>query len=164
MIRQLRKEMKERDEMINQHFQKVLKIQKEPIKSDTNFDLIEIENTCGNIHDNRTILVTTNSIYSDIYHPKNLLNSKAENKQMQIEISDYSVRAADSTKTLGFMKNWFLEVSDDGVNWRTISEHTNSEVLKGPNMASFFKVSEKKFSRFCRIRHTGEFWLYRPFS
>lgn len=77
---------------------------------------------------------------------------------MQIEISDYSVRAADSKKTLGFMKNWFLEVSDDGVNWMTISE-----VLKGPNMASFFKVSEKKFSRFCRIRHTGEFWLYRPF-
>lgn len=81
-----------------------------------------------NIHDSCIIEVNTNSLFSDDFHPKNLLNFckkiyKANRsnsiiiifdfKQMKIDITGYSIETAKSLPKQGQPKSWKLEISND---------------------------------------------------
>lgn len=127
--------------------------------------------TGGNISDNGTIEVSSNSINRIQSHPKNLLqesgNYAAESskkdayvifdfKKMKVEITDYTIKASATC----CMKNWVFEVSNDGIDWKIIDQHINCLDLQTPNALRSFKVQKNGFSRFCRIRHNGEFIDY----
>lgn len=143
--------------------------------SDQSFDgiinYLEIK-TGGNIHDNGTIEVTSNSILESGCHPKKLLQSSDDYyatkrgdknawvcfdfKNMEIEITDYRIKRGPSCN----IKNWIFEISNDGNNWTTIDQHFNCDDLEIKTSIKTFKVQKNHFSRFCRIRHCGEFCNY----
>lgn len=125
----------------------------------------------GNIHDNGTIDVSSNSINRVSSHPKNLLQMNGnyvaksgeknawvlfDFKNMEVEISDYIVKASSTC----CMKNWVLEVSNDKSNWTVIDSHSNCNDLKTPNTIAKYHVQNKSFAKFVRIRHNGPFIDY----
>lgn len=129
------------------------------------------EKTGGNIHDNGTIEVTSNSILRPGCHPKYLLQSDDryatirgdknawvcfDFKNMKIEITDYRIQRGPSCN----IKNWIFEISNDGNNWTTIDQHYNCDDLEKKTSIKTFKVQKNHLSRFCRIRHNGEFCDY----
>lgn len=133
------------------------------------------DKTGGNPHDNGTIEVTSNSICSPSCHPKNLLNSIKEDdylpksselnawvsfdfKNMEIQISKYSIKSSDFGQDYGHIKNWVIETSNNGKDWRKIDEHSDYSELNGPNLIKTFDVHSNRFSRYCRFRNTGEYW------
>lgn len=134
--------------------------------------------TGGNIHDNETIKVTSNSILSDIYHPKTLLNSVKIDKRFSpyqsngtsfawicfdfkdylIKLTYYSIQSAYWSKNIGHIKSWVIEISNDDKNWEEIDKHDNCHDLNGPNLIKTYKVRPNEFSRYVRFRHTCETW------
>ena len=130
--------------------------------------------TGSNIHDNKTIEVSTNSPFSD-YYTKNLLDFNQDNiyaskpedqtawicfdfKNMKIELSHYSIKSHNSSPGYNHIKNWVIEISDDGKEWTKIDEHSNYTELNGRSIIKTFKISQKHFSRFIRLRNNGEFY------
>ena len=133
------------------------------------FDFLT-KKTGSNIHNSKIIEITSNSALNG-YHPKFLLETctsyvtLAGEKyawvcfdfiNMKIEITEYKIDASGSCP----IKNWVLEVSNDKSNWKTIDTHSNDEIFKGSIKIQTFKVQKNDFSRYCRIRHTGEFCDY----
>ena len=111
--------------------------------------------TGGNIHDNGTIEVTSNSFKE---HPKNLLQQQGkfvakpgeknawicfDFKNMEVEISDYSVQSSSSC----CIKNWVFEISKDGQDWKIVDTHVDCNDLKPKNIVKTYKVQEKSFVR-----------------
>ena len=131
--------------------------------------------TGGNIHDNGTIEISSNSINGS-YHPKNSVDyqntkniyhsneSKKDAyvrfdfKDRAIQVSSYSIQSA-SGNTI-HLKNWAIEVSDDGQKWQEIDRRTNNSELNGLGLKSRFDVNnpQKKFYRYLQLRQTGEAW------
>lgn len=128
-----------------------------------------------NIHDSGIIEVTTNSLFSFRYHPKNLLNFgkniyKANQtksvmiifdfKQIKIDITGYAIKTAKGFPKQGQPKSWKLEISNDGVNWDIIDEISNCEKLNNPDTIQlFFNVKKKYFARYCRFNHADNCWM-----
>ena len=122
--------------------------------------------------------MTSNSIYSESDHPKNLLKFNNSDylpktgekyfwvcfdfKNAEIEISNYTIKSYDSAPDVGFIKNWVIEISNDGNTWKTIDTRTDCSDLKTSNSVKTFDVSKNFFARYCRFRHTGDFWGYAP--
>lgn len=126
------------------------------------------DKTGGNIHDNRTIEVTTNSLNnaSSSNHPKNLLDDKPNNrylsscsktdiwicfdfKNMQVELSGYMIKIRSINDLI---RNWDIEISDDKRNWTSIDNHNNSDELSSSTSVKF-TCQSSKFSRYIRF-HT----------
>ena len=135
------------------------------------------EETHGNIHDNGTIEITSNSIHlnNNSYHPKNLVDYEKDNyyesnneekvficfdfKDKLINPSSYSIKSYNDGQTSGHLRNWVVEVSNDKNTWKTIDKHENDSVLRGNNIIATFNTEEtKEFYRFIRLRQTGESW------
>lgn len=53
-------------------------------------------------------------------------------------------------------------MSDDNENWTTIDERNDDSSLNGPNIIRSFPTTKNKFARYCRFRHNGEYWGYKP--
>lgn len=119
--------------------------------------------------------MTSDSICSNDYHPKKLLdfNSKDDYaavycyeypwicfdfKDMRIKISKYSIKSSKFSENTGHIKNWVIEISDDGKQWNEIDKHSNYSGLNGPNIIKTFNVIPNRFVRYCRFRHTGDFY------
>ena len=130
-----------------------------------------------NIEDCGIIKVTTNN-FNSLNPPKNVLDFNTNNtfasskgfqqdtwicfdfQNYEIEISNYSIKTHSGG---GYAKNWVIEISDDGNNWTQIDEHKNYSELNSPYTVKTFEVHKNKFSRFCRFRHTGEYWVPNNF-
>ena len=125
------------------------------------------EKTGGNIIDNGTINLT--SIYPTYNtHPKFLLYQTQsyhfkpndiicyDFKNMKVKISSYTIKS--SGNLVGHIKNWAIEISDDGESWTEIDKHTNDSTLNSPNKIATFKVTQNNFARFCRFRYIGDYW------
>lgn len=145
------------------------------------------DKTNGNIHDNGTIVITSNSIHSDGYHPKYLVDyankstiyhSKhdVENaticfdfKDKSVQLTSYTVQSYNGNKTSGHLKNWVVEVSNDNNDWKVIDKHVDDPTLQTPDkIATFNTEKTQEFYRFVRIHQTGNSWygnyfLYFPF-
>ena len=129
--------------------------------------------TGGNIHDNKTIEISSNSI-SGSHHPKNSLDYQNNNcyisnndketyvcidfKDKSVQISSYSIKSASGN--LVHLKNWSIEVSENGQNWTEIDSRSNDSALnRCSNKARFdIKKPQNGFYRFMRLRKTGEEW------
>ena len=79
---------------------------------------------------------------------------------MEIEVTNYTIKSSHCS--IGHLRSWVLEISNDNSNWKTIDEHKDDSSLNGPNLTRTFSTQKSKFSRYCRFRHTGEYWGYKP--
>lgn len=131
-----------------------------------------VKETGGNIHDNGTIEITTNNLNSGC-HPKNLVDYESDNffdpnenkngsfvcfdfKDKLVKLSSYSIKSY----TQRYLKNWSIEVSNNGENWIEVDHVENNSKLNGSNNVATFKVSkeQKEFYRFVKLTETGECW------
>lgn len=125
--------------------------------------------TCGNIHSNGTITITANSLPCNSMYPQNFVDCYSNSycyaadssvtilfdfKQMKVQLSHYSVQSASDH----FMKNWFLETSDDLIHWVTIDPKRNCANLRGSDFISRYPVKSHEFSRFIRYQHERPSW------
>lgn len=129
--------------------------------------------TGGNIHDNGTIKVTTNYLNSS-FPPKNLLDFSgysqylASNpndawvcfdfKNYSVNLSKYSIRSYKDGPNQYHLKNWVIETSKDGEHWEVIDDRKNCSTLNGNYLVGTFDVKPNCFSRYIRLRQTGELW------
>ena len=137
----------------------------------------------ANIHDNKTIKITTNSLHKDdvhfffknkkFYHPKNIVDFENDNeyksndiggaivcfdfKDKFIQLSKYEIQTSMKEKSTSHLKNWVIEVSKDGTNWQEIDRRKNDESLNGPKKSNVFDVQNPSndFYRYLRIRQIG---------
>lgn len=131
----------------------------------------------GNPHDKHVIDVTSNSIMSPDLHPKNLLDFNPNNryapieksndawvlfdfKNINIEVESYSIKSANYGPNKANLKNWRIEVSNDGENFTTIDNHQNSQELNGAHIIKNFNVLKNGFMRYVRFHHYGDYWGY----
>lgn len=132
------------------------------------------EETGGNIHDNGTIQITSNSVYSD-YYPRNIVDYQNSNyyesddqenshvcfdfKDKEIQVTGYSLKSVSWGINSHNLKSWVVEVSNDQQSWEEIDKRENDSSLNGPNLIATFRTKEKKsFYRFIRLRLTGKSW------
>ena len=140
--------------------------------------------TGGNIHDNGTIEITTNSIECDSksYHPKNLVDYKSTNyyefkeepnafvcfefKDRGIQLSGYSIGSGANDPNSHHLRNWVVEVSKDGKKYEEVDRHSDYYELNGPKIIRTFNVKKtnREFYRFIRLRSTGYSWDGYPNS
>jgi hypothetical protein len=80
-------------------------------------------------------------------------------KNMRVKPTHYSIRSryngGENTENL---RNWIVEVSNNGEVWRTIDERWNNGDLNGMNLVHAFKVEAGDWCRYIRIRHQGMSW------
>lgn len=136
--------------------------------------------TRGNIHDNGTIEISSNSISTSDNterHPKFLVDYQSNSyyfskdngdaficfdfKNQFVKLSSYSIKNNKSSN-LAYLKNWVVEVSNNGVEWVVIDRRMDDRTLKGPFLVANFKIngqeSDNSFYRFIRLRQTGNSW------
>lgn len=125
--------------------------------------------TGGNIHDNGTIEVKSNSFLEEIHHPKMMLDHFSDHKyisgenanssyirfdfkNMRVELSHYTIKSCGDGHAL--MKNWVLEISDDEKKWTQIDRHVDEQI--NSNIQTF-SVRPNRFARYCQLRQNGQF-------
>lgn len=132
------------------------------------------DETGGNIHDNDTIEITSNSVFQN-FHPKNLVDYESPNyyeslintnaiicfdfKDKLVEISSYSIKTNSNPRNGNHLKSWVVEVSNDENSWEVIDSHVNDESLNDSNAIRTFSIKEPtSFCRYVRLRQTGPSW------
>ena len=141
------------------------------------------ESTNGNIHDNGTVKITSNTFQSENLHPKNLVDYKNDNKNYAsndtenisiqfdfkdrlIQLTNYSIKSSSQggDRNWAHLRNWVVEVSNDGQNWTEVDRHTNDSTLNGRNITAAFKVKKEtdEFYRYVRLRNSGYSWYRYP--
>ena len=131
-----------------------------------------------NIHSNKTIEITTNSIFEDNKnnHPKYLVEFGSslcywsdniddifvcfDFKENAVQVTDYLFKSCEHDEGGSHLKNWVIEVSNDAENWTVIDDRSNDSSLNGSDNIALFHVSKKtrEFYRYVRIRQTGYSW------
>lgn len=151
------------------------------VRPGSNFDGIMrylTRETKGNIHDNGTVSITSNSVSSG-GDPKNLVNYEDESryqsimhgngnayirfdfKDMTIQLTKYTIQSNSCIgKDWYDLRNWVIEVSDDGLKWEEIDRHVDDPSLNGHNIVFTFNVQKPNngFHRFVQLRQTGVTW------
>ena len=80
-------------------------------------------------------------------------------KQNQVEITGYSIKSSTYRVNCTHLKNWSIDISDDGMNWETIDEHSNYEDLNGPSITKNFSVTRpSRFVRYARLMSKDDFY------
>ena len=131
--------------------------------------------TGGNIHDNGTIEISSNSIQGS-FHPKHAVDYQSNNfyasnnelnafvcfdfKGRRIQLTNYSIKSYPCGQNYPHWRNWVVEVSNDKETWTEIDRHTDDSTLNGFNFIGTFSISSKSnnFYRYIRLRHTGISW------
>lgn len=129
--------------------------------------------------ENGTFEITTNSLYnnSNSYHPNNLIaynrkdivyfsSSNIENaticfdfKDKKIQLESYSIESCRCPMSKFYLKNWVIEVSNDGKNWEIIDDRNNDSQLNKPDAVANFEINQNDgFYRFIQLRQTGKNW------
>lgn len=133
-----------------------------------------VDKTGGNIHDNGTIKITSNS-YQTNHYPKNLVDyddiSYFASRNVKdifilfdfidkkVQLSNYSILSESRGRNLCHLRNWVLEVSNDNDQWEIIDEHTNDPTLNNSNVTATFDTKIlNSFYRYVRLRQTGFSW------
>lgn len=115
--------------------------------------------TGGNIHNNGTIQITSNSICGG-HQPRNLVDYNNNNlyysqndkdifvcfdfKKRRIQLSHYSIKSYVNSQNSDHLRNWMIEASNDGKSWIEIDRHPDDPTLNGPSKEKTFKVSNKR--------------------
>lgn len=140
------------------------------------------DKTNGNIHDNGTIEITSNSCenkqdsnpkFTVDYHKNNDQNIYRSNsssndpnktitfdfKNMRVQLSDYAIQSCKfGDEDYCHLKNWVVEVSNDKNEWKIIDSHENDASLNNKGAKSVFKCNCDNFYRYVQLRQTGNSW------
>ena len=133
------------------------------------------EKSNGNIHDNGTINITSNSIYGYGYEPRNSVDYEKTNyyeskddgdaficfdfKDRLIQLQSYSIKTCDNEPNTFHLKNWVIEISKDGNNWTEIDRHENDSTMNKRFTTCTFNIEKSSdFARFIKLRQTGNSW------
>ena len=136
------------------------------------------DQTGGNIHDNGTIEITANSINGSNVVPKNIVDYQNDGnwfqfnsnqtpnaeicfdfKNMQVQLTSYSIKSNCWSKNDDHLKSWILEISKDGKKWEKIDEHNNDSQLNNKYAVATFNTKEtNSFYRYVRLTQTGPNW------
>ena len=136
------------------------------------------EKTGGNVNDNKTVIVTASSSFSNRYakyavdlddkyhyfqsqaHPNSWI--KYDFGDMKVRPNKYSIRSRHDCGQGGYhLKNWVIEVSetDNDDDWKVIDSRSDVMSLDDQNAVQTFDINEKlgenDFYRFLRLRQTG---------
>lgn len=139
------------------------------------------DTTHGNIHDNGTVEITSNSFQSEYGHPKNLVDYEENNsyssdnqsdvfiqfdfKDRSVQLTDYSIQSTPGGgANWVHLRSWVIEASNDGNDWEDIDRHSNDQSLNGQSFKSTFKIQKEtnEFYRFIRLKQTGCSWYLYP--
>lgn len=131
-----------------------------------------IDKTGGNISENGTIEIKSNSI-QEPFKTKFLVDYQTDEhyctkhdvndayvifdfKQRSIKLTSYSIQSFLENNCL---KNWALEVSNDERTWVVIDRHTDDASIRGKYITATFNVETSGFYRYVRLRQTGKNWI-----
>ena len=125
----------------------------------------------GNVYKQKLVQITPSSTASFVdqienlveqnenyFGTKNLENSwiQFDFKEKKVLIDYYTLQTYNSQEFHGHIKNWILEVSNDGEYFQEIDRHENCFNLNGPLKTSTFEALCLTPHRFVRLRQTGE--------
>lgn len=133
------------------------------------------EETGGNIHDNGTVSITTNSLNRNSEEPKNLVDYQKDNyyyskneskatinfdfKDKKVQLTNYSIKSYDNSTNGYHLKDWVVEVSNDAEHWKNVDERTNESRLNGTKITATFDTKQTdEFYRYVRLYQTGPSW------
>lgn len=138
--------------------------------------------TGGNIHDNGTIEITSNSICNNSIsnHPKNLVDYQNASsyyhsadkeghayirfdfRDKLVNLSSYTIKSNNNgtSSTSWNLKSWVMEVSNDCQKWEEVDRHENDSTLNGANIIHTFDIQKpsNNFYRYVQLRQTGDSW------
>lgn len=166
---------KESESFSERYSEKIIKLKHKEGKDFHGIMRYLTEQTGGNIHDNGTIEITSNSVYNNDNSPRNLVDYQNDNyyesegnknaeicfdfKNNQIQLDSYSIKSHYSGPNNGHLKSWVIEMSNDGQNWSIVDEHLNDTILNSSSITASFSTKKlKNFYRFIRLRQTGPNW------
>ncbi|KAK8842759.1 hypothetical protein M9Y10_025623 [Tritrichomonas musculus] len=130
------------------------------------------DKTLGNIHDNGTIEVTSNS-YVNEREPKYLLDYNYNHsykpkqtdawvcfnfKNKKVKLTNYSIRSNINGQNGHHLKSWVIETSNDGKVWNQIDQRVNCPTLNGSLAVGTFDVKDNDYSQYVRIHQTDKPW------
>ena len=125
-----------------------------------------------NIHDKGLIEISTNSL-NPSRPPQNLLDFNKNSffeaneniswiifdfKKMRVKLQKYQIKSVGAGVDQYHLKNWLIEVSNDRNNWKIVDKQFNCSKLNGKGLIGTFDVLQNDFSRYIRLRQTGELW------
>ena len=78
-------------------------------------------------------------------------------KDKFVNLSKYQIQTSMKEKSTTHLKNWVIEVSEDGSNWFEIDRRKNDESLNEPRKSNVFDVQNpnNNFYRYLRLRQIG---------
>lgn len=110
--------------------------------------------TGSNIHDNKTIEITSNSIRNVSYHPKNLVNYQKDDfyhsanfengficfdfKEKMVKVNNYTIKSNWNSDGAFNLKSLVVEASNDNNKWKEIYRRENDSSLKGPKKKNIY--------------------------
>lgn len=131
------------------------------------------DKTGGNIVDNGTVSITSNSANNPVkyliyfntedyfqYIDKSMANVLFDFKDRSVKLNKYSIHTGTWNTNNGHLRNWAIEVSNDGEKWEEIDNRSNDSSLNGCRYSATFDVQKQRneFYRFVRLRQTGLAW------
>lgn len=135
--------------------------------------------TGGNIHNNGTIKITSNSINTSNQNPQNSVDfDNSENnycskdlsdshicfdfKNRSVQLSNYAIKSRTNGSSSDYtsLKSWVIEASNDNTNWIELDRRDNDTSLNGRGFTKTFTVKNQQtvFYRFIRLLQTGKSW------
>ena len=129
----------------------------------------------GNVHSQNIIHISSSSVGNGDYKVENIIESDNENdfgtkdqtnswiqfdfKETKVLVDCYTLKTFNGFKNCAHLKNWIIEVSNDGQTYHEIDRHENCDLLNGNLKVVSFTVSYSTPQRFIRLRQIGRNWL-----
>ena len=81
-------------------------------------------------------------------------------KDKSIELTSYAIQSRGDPPNNVHLRNWVIEISNDGNKWTEIDRHQDDSTLNGSSIKKIFHIKNenKYFSRFIRLPQTGNSW------
>ena len=128
----------------------------------------------GNVHTKNIIHITSSPIYSEEYKVENVVEENDNTffqtvsetnpwiqfdfKERKVLLDHYTLKTFNCPENNGHLKNWILEVSNDGKIYEEIDRQENCNLLNGMSNTATFKVSCSTPQKFVRITRIGPNW------
>lgn len=123
---------------------------------------------------NKNIKVSSSTVLGQNHGPENSLNNSNSdyfatqnlpNQYFLINLLDkelifrgYSLETCEWNEGNEHLKNWIVEVSEDGKNWIEVDRHENENILNQKNATCHFNVENALKCKFIKIRQIGKNW------
>lgn len=124
--------------------------------------------------DKNIIKVSSSTILGQNHKPENSINysnsdyfatQNLPNQYFLIDLLDkelifrgYSLESCEWNEGNEHLKNWVVEISENGKNWIEVDRHENDDALNKKNATRHFNVQTAMKCKFIRIRQIDENW------